>query len=172
MCVYENIYITTSTARLYMTLLVQIGPPNLQILKSEDKSTWTAKDVADSVLSDKSALVLYFPNIHFTIMCWLIFSGLHGLHACSMITYDNLYPKSTILHWICLYSQIFCLIMLSSLINTRFFFLLLWVTKFYRPWVFVCPSAEGNFHSAISWKFNSWYTQIWSELVWVIWTFE
>lgn len=39
-----------------LIISVCIGPPNLQILKSEDKSTWTAKDVADSVLSDKSAL--------------------------------------------------------------------------------------------------------------------
>nr|AKM76462.1 DUF1795-like photosystem II reaction center PsbP family protein [Monsonia marlothii] len=37
-------------------LSVSIGPPNFQILKSKDKSTWTAKDVADSVLADKSAL--------------------------------------------------------------------------------------------------------------------
>ncbi|KAI7989067.1 hypothetical protein LOK49_LG13G02466 [Camellia lanceoleosa] len=36
--------------------LVQIGPPNSQFLKSKDKSTWSVKDVADSVLSDKSAL--------------------------------------------------------------------------------------------------------------------
>ncbi|KAE8705912.1 PsbP domain-containing protein 5 [Hibiscus syriacus] len=33
-----------------------IGPPNIQFLKSKDKETWAAKDVADSVLSDKSAL--------------------------------------------------------------------------------------------------------------------
>ncbi|XP_057985926.1 psbP domain-containing protein 5, chloroplastic isoform X4 [Hevea brasiliensis] len=31
-------------------------PPNFQFIKSKDKGTWTAKDVADSVLSDKSAL--------------------------------------------------------------------------------------------------------------------
>ncbi|KAM5566274.1 hypothetical protein ABKV19_019967 [Rosa sericea] len=31
-------------------------PPNSKIIKSPDKSTWTAKDVADSVLADKSAL--------------------------------------------------------------------------------------------------------------------
>ncbi|XP_039057909.1 psbP domain-containing protein 5, chloroplastic-like isoform X2 [Hibiscus syriacus] len=31
-------------------------PPNIQFLKSKDKKTWAAKDVADSVLSDKSAL--------------------------------------------------------------------------------------------------------------------
>ncbi|XP_024165681.1 psbP domain-containing protein 5, chloroplastic isoform X1 [Rosa chinensis] len=36
--------------------LIQIGPPNSKIIKSPDKSTWTAKDVADSVLADKSAL--------------------------------------------------------------------------------------------------------------------
>ncbi|KAF8400747.1 hypothetical protein HHK36_014047 [Tetracentron sinense] len=35
---------------------VSIGPPNSQFLKSKDKETWNAKDVADSVLSDKSAL--------------------------------------------------------------------------------------------------------------------
>ncbi|KAI5669410.1 hypothetical protein M9H77_19263 [Catharanthus roseus] len=39
-----------------LIISVSIGPPNLQILKSKDKSAWTAKDVADSVLSDKSAL--------------------------------------------------------------------------------------------------------------------
>ncbi|XP_057985937.1 psbP domain-containing protein 5, chloroplastic isoform X5 [Hevea brasiliensis] len=31
-------------------------PPNFQFIKSKDKGTWTAKDVADSVLSGKSAL--------------------------------------------------------------------------------------------------------------------
>ncbi|KAF8021769.1 hypothetical protein BT93_G2029 [Corymbia citriodora subsp. variegata] len=31
-------------------------PPNFQILKSKEKSSWSAKDIADSVLSDKSAL--------------------------------------------------------------------------------------------------------------------
>lgn len=36
----------------------QIGPPNPTFLKTTDKSTWAAKDVADSVLSDKSALVI------------------------------------------------------------------------------------------------------------------
>ncbi|KAG0463076.1 hypothetical protein HPP92_021552 [Vanilla planifolia] len=35
---------------------VSIGPPNLRYLTSSDKNTWTARDVADSVLSDKSAL--------------------------------------------------------------------------------------------------------------------
>ncbi|CAN8299252.1 unnamed protein product [Cochlearia groenlandica] len=35
---------------------VSIGPPNSRFLTSKDKKTWTAKDVADSVLSDKSAL--------------------------------------------------------------------------------------------------------------------
>lgn len=39
-----------------LILSVSIGPPNSQFLKSMDKSTWNAKDVADSVLSDKSAL--------------------------------------------------------------------------------------------------------------------
>ncbi|KAJ8425994.1 hypothetical protein Cgig2_007808 [Carnegiea gigantea] len=33
-----------------------VGPPHLEFLKSKDKRTWNAKDVADSVLSDKSAL--------------------------------------------------------------------------------------------------------------------
>lgn len=37
---------------------IQIGPPNSQFLKSKDKGTWTAKDVADSVLADKAALVI------------------------------------------------------------------------------------------------------------------
>lgn len=39
-----------------LILSVTIGPPNPTFLKSTDKSTWEAKDVADSVLSDKSAL--------------------------------------------------------------------------------------------------------------------
>lgn len=39
-----------------LIISVSIGPPNSQFLKTKDKKTWTAKDVADSVLSDKSAL--------------------------------------------------------------------------------------------------------------------
>lgn len=39
-----------------LIISVTIGPPNPEFLKSKDKSTWKAKDVADSVLSDKSAL--------------------------------------------------------------------------------------------------------------------
>lgn len=39
-----------------LIISVTIGPPNAEFLKSKDKSTWNAKDVADSVLSDKSAL--------------------------------------------------------------------------------------------------------------------
>ncbi|KAL2543851.1 PsbP domain-containing protein 5 [Forsythia ovata] len=39
-----------------LIISVSIGPPNSQFLKSKDKATWSAKDVADSVLSDKSAL--------------------------------------------------------------------------------------------------------------------
>ncbi|KVH89946.1 psbP domain-containing protein 5, chloroplastic [Cynara cardunculus var. scolymus] len=39
-----------------LILSITIGPPNPIFLKSEDKTTWEAKDVADSVLSDKSAL--------------------------------------------------------------------------------------------------------------------
>ncbi|OMO80484.1 Mog1/PsbP, alpha/beta/alpha sandwich [Corchorus olitorius] len=39
-----------------LIISVTIGPPNIQFLKSKDKKTWAAKDVADSVLSDKSAL--------------------------------------------------------------------------------------------------------------------
>ncbi|KAF5726213.1 hypothetical protein HS088_TW23G00954 [Tripterygium wilfordii] len=39
-----------------LIISVSIGPPNSQFIRSKDKSTWTAKDVADSVLSDKSAL--------------------------------------------------------------------------------------------------------------------
>ncbi|KAF3642016.1 hypothetical protein FXO37_22695 [Capsicum annuum] len=38
-------------------LAFRIGPHNSQFLKSKEKSTWSAKDVADSVLSDKSALL-------------------------------------------------------------------------------------------------------------------
>ncbi|WVZ19350.1 hypothetical protein V8G54_006672 [Vigna mungo] len=36
---------------------VTIGPPNASYIKSKDKSTWTAKDVADSVLADRSSLI-------------------------------------------------------------------------------------------------------------------
>nr|XP_023870440.1 psbP domain-containing protein 5, chloroplastic [Quercus suber]POE88803.1 psbp domain-containing protein 5, chloroplastic [Quercus suber] len=39
-----------------LIISVSIGPPNSQFLKTKDKKTWIAKDVADSVLSDKSAL--------------------------------------------------------------------------------------------------------------------
>ncbi|GMQ03324.1 hypothetical protein CsSME_00049166 [Camellia sinensis var. sinensis] len=39
-----------------LIISISIGPPNSQFLKSKDKSTWSVKDVADSVLSDKSAL--------------------------------------------------------------------------------------------------------------------
>ncbi|KAL2346809.1 hypothetical protein Fmac_000809 [Flemingia macrophylla] len=35
---------------------VTVGPPNLSYIKSTDKSKWTAKDVADSVLADRSSL--------------------------------------------------------------------------------------------------------------------
>ncbi|KAK7311847.1 hypothetical protein RJT34_10255 [Clitoria ternatea] len=35
---------------------VTVGPPNSRFIKSTDKSTWTAKDVADSVLADRSSL--------------------------------------------------------------------------------------------------------------------
>lgn len=35
---------------------VTVGPPNLSYIKSKDKSKWTAKDVADSVLADRSSL--------------------------------------------------------------------------------------------------------------------
>ncbi|XP_010249865.1 PREDICTED: psbP domain-containing protein 5, chloroplastic [Nelumbo nucifera] len=39
-----------------LIISVSIGPPNSQFLKMKDKKTWSAKDVADSVLADKSAL--------------------------------------------------------------------------------------------------------------------
>ncbi|KAL0910646.1 hypothetical protein M5K25_021648 [Dendrobium thyrsiflorum] len=39
-----------------LVISVSIGPPNLRYLTSIDKSSWQARDVADSVLSDKSAL--------------------------------------------------------------------------------------------------------------------
>lgn len=39
-----------------LIISVSIGPPNSQFFKSKEKSTWSAKDVADSVLSDKSTL--------------------------------------------------------------------------------------------------------------------
>lgn len=43
----------------FTVFLFQIGPPNSIFIKSLDKSAWTAKDVADSVLADKSALVTF-----------------------------------------------------------------------------------------------------------------
>ncbi|KAH7652064.1 Photosystem II protein [Dioscorea alata] len=39
-----------------LVISVSVGPPNSRLLTSKDKNTWNAKDVADSVLSDKSAL--------------------------------------------------------------------------------------------------------------------
>ncbi|KAL0323882.1 UNVERIFIED_CONTAM: PsbP domain-containing protein 5, chloroplastic [Sesamum calycinum] len=39
-----------------LIISVSIGPPNSLFLKSKDKTTWSAKDIADSVLADKSAL--------------------------------------------------------------------------------------------------------------------
>lgn len=37
-----------------LVISVSIGPPNNRFLTSKDKNTWDAKDVAESVLSDKS----------------------------------------------------------------------------------------------------------------------
>uniref|UniRef100_A0A0F7GYK8 Photosystem II reaction center PsbP family protein n=1 Tax=Cypripedium formosanum TaxID=53042 RepID=A0A0F7GYK8_9ASPA len=39
-----------------LVISISIGPPNSRYLTSNDKNTWRARDVADSVLSDKSAL--------------------------------------------------------------------------------------------------------------------
>lgn len=39
-----------------LVISISIGPPNSRFLTSTDKGKWKAKDVADSVLSDKSAL--------------------------------------------------------------------------------------------------------------------
>ncbi|KAJ1411015.1 PsbP family [Sesbania bispinosa] len=39
-----------------LIISVTVGPPNSGFIKSKDKSKWTAKDVADSVLADKSSL--------------------------------------------------------------------------------------------------------------------
>lgn len=60
--------------------LVQIGPPNAEFLKSKDKSTWIAKDVADSVLYDKSALVFCHPfsSLLTLIPLYLTFIVLQG----------------------------------------------------------------------------------------------
>lgn len=49
--VYERVDIINN-----LVISVSIGPPNSRFLTSTDKSTWQAKDVADSVLTDKSAL--------------------------------------------------------------------------------------------------------------------
>jgi len=50
---FEGILVICSCFLYY----IQIGPPNGSFIKSKDKSTWTAKDVADSVLADRSSLV-------------------------------------------------------------------------------------------------------------------
>lgn len=39
-----------------LVISVSVGPPNTNYLTTNDKSAWTAKDVADSVLSDRSSL--------------------------------------------------------------------------------------------------------------------
>ncbi|XP_004501276.1 psbP domain-containing protein 5, chloroplastic [Cicer arietinum] len=39
-----------------LIISVTIGPPNSSLLKEKDKSKWTAKNVADSVLAEKSSL--------------------------------------------------------------------------------------------------------------------
>ncbi|KAK9083772.1 hypothetical protein Scep_030243 [Stephania cephalantha] len=39
-----------------ITYVLEIGPPNSKFIKSVDKNSWDAKDVADCVLSNKSAL--------------------------------------------------------------------------------------------------------------------
>ncbi|XP_010541641.1 PREDICTED: psbP domain-containing protein 5, chloroplastic isoform X2 [Tarenaya hassleriana] len=39
-----------------LVISVSVGPPNSSFITSKEKKTWTAKEVADSVLSDKSAL--------------------------------------------------------------------------------------------------------------------
>ncbi|XP_058785829.1 psbP domain-containing protein 5, chloroplastic-like [Vicia villosa] len=39
-----------------LIISVTIGPPNASLINLKDKSKWTAKDVADSVLADKSSL--------------------------------------------------------------------------------------------------------------------
>lgn len=62
--------------------LIQIGPPNSVFIKSQDKKAWTAKDVADSVLSDKSALVMF--NIYIYIY---VYRNLESLSCCS----ENIY---------------------------------------------------------------------------------
>ncbi|ONK76621.1 uncharacterized protein A4U43_C03F30240 [Asparagus officinalis] len=49
--VYERVDIINN-----LVISVSIGPPNSRFLTSNDKGSWTAKDIADSVLSDKSAL--------------------------------------------------------------------------------------------------------------------
>ncbi|CAI0444600.1 unnamed protein product [Linum tenue] len=51
-----------------LVISVSIGPPNVEFIKSKDKSSWNAKDVADSVLSDKSALVKSVTSLlHFRV---------------------------------------------------------------------------------------------------------
>lgn len=47
--------------------MIQVSPPNIQILKSKDKNAWNARDVADCVLADKSALVSWIFFFHIWI---------------------------------------------------------------------------------------------------------
>ncbi|XP_055820649.1 psbP domain-containing protein 5, chloroplastic isoform X3 [Solanum dulcamara] len=49
-------WVETRKPERYSSAAPLSRPPNSQFLKSKEKSTWSAKDVADSVLSDKSAL--------------------------------------------------------------------------------------------------------------------
>ncbi|PKA63451.1 PsbP domain-containing protein 5, chloroplastic [Apostasia shenzhenica] len=46
-----------------LVISVSIGPPNARYLTPSEKNVWKARDVADSVLSDKSAL-LYWRLLH------------------------------------------------------------------------------------------------------------
>lgn len=57
---HNKFFYRISFLLITFVLCFQIGPPNPTFLKTTDKSTWTAKDVADSVLSDKSALVTFW----------------------------------------------------------------------------------------------------------------
>lgn len=91
---------------LKLTCLLQIGPPNSRFLTSNDKSTWNAKDVVDSVLADKSSLVI---NTSFLISNYI----LKKLNGNGVFNFVEMYTNKVV------YNYIF------QLLNLKLWFLLL-----------------------------------------------
>lgn len=50
-----------------LIISVTIGPPSANLINLKDKSKWTAKDVVDSVLADKSSLFSAQPRVQFSM---------------------------------------------------------------------------------------------------------